>query len=190
MWMRAEKLRRRKRRRIAATSRGLFFDKPRFCNLPNYLSSSIRTAVRAVIIHDGRLLVVKMKDRDGIFYILPGGGQKPGETFFETLKRECMEEVGVDVRIGDFLFVREYIGRNHVFRYRHSNFHQVETVFRCEIEDPSKVRVGDLQDMRQVGVAWLPLEELPETRFFPQVLTGFFKNGQLDVPCHYLGDVN
>jgi len=158
--------------------------------LPNYLSSNIRTAVRAVIIRDGTLLAVKMKDRDGVFYILPGGGQKAGETFFDTLKRECMEEIGVNIRIGDFLFVREYIGRNHIFRYRHSNFHQVEAVFRCFVEDVNEVRVGDEQDMRQIGVEWLPLDTLGDVRFFPKVLASFFKDGEIDVPRHYLGDVN
>jgi len=131
-----------------------------------------------------------MKDRDGVFYILPGGGQKAGETFHDTLKRECMEEIGVNIRIGEFLFVREYIGRNHVFHYRHANFHQVESVFRCYVDDIGSVRVGDEQDMRQIGVEWLPLETLGNTRFFPKVVASFFKDGDIVVPQHYLGDVN
>jgi 8-oxo-dGTP diphosphatase len=156
----------------------------------NILASSIRTAVRAIVIDKGRLLTVKMRDRDGVFYILPGGGQKPGETFFETLHRECVEEIGVTVRIGEFLFVREYIGRNHNFSYRHANFHQVESVFRCYIDDISKVRVGDEQDMRQIGVTWLNLSTLAEERFFPKVIADYVKDGEIVVPQHYLGDVN
>lgn len=154
------------------------------------MSSPIRTAVRAVIINEGRLLTVKLKDRDGVFYLLPGGGQNPGETFFDTLHRECVEEIGVKVRIGEFLFVREYIGRNHAFSYRHSNFHQVESVFRCYVDDLSAVRVGDMQDPRQIGVEWLPLATLAEARFFPKVIAKFVKDGEIVVPEHYLGDVN
>ena len=156
----------------------------------NILSSFIRTAVRAVVINEGRLLTVKMNDRDGVFYILPGGGQKPGETFFDTLHRECVEEIGVNVRIGEFLFVREYIGRNHDFSYRHANFHQVESVFRCYIDDLNAVRVGDEQDMRQIGVEWLDLKTLGQTRFFPKVIASYIKDGEIVVPEHYLGDVN
>jgi ADP-ribose pyrophosphatase YjhB (NUDIX family) len=136
------------------------------------------------------MLAVKMKDRDGVFYILPGGGQNAGETFHDALKRECMEEIGVKIHIGEFLFVREYIGRNHIFRYRHANFHQVEAVFRCNIDDVNAVRVGDVQDMRQIGVEWLPLDKLESVRFFPKVLASFIKDGEIDVPRHYLGDVN
>lgn len=154
------------------------------------MPSPIRTAVRAVVINDGRLLTVKLKDRDGVFYLLPGGGQNPGETFFDTLHRECMEEIGVTVKIGEFLFVREYIGRNHAFSYRHSNFHQVEAVFRCYIDDLAAVRVGDMQDPRQIGVEWLPLASLADVRFFPKVIAKFVKDGEIVVPEHYLGDVN
>jgi 8-oxo-dGTP pyrophosphatase MutT (NUDIX family) len=154
------------------------------------MPSPIRTAVRAVIISDGRLLTVKLKDRDGVFYLLPGGGQNPGETFHDTLHRECMEEIGVQVRIGEFLFVREYIGRHHAFSYRHSNFHQVESVFRCQIDDNSAVHVGSEQDPRQIGFEWLPLANLSEYRFFPKVIAKFVKDGEIVVPERYLGDVN
>lgn len=150
----------------------------------------VRTAARAVIIHEGRLLTVKMRDRDGPFYVLPGGGQRSGETLPETLKRECMEEIGVLVVVEELLYVREYIGRNHNFKHRHANFHQLESVFRCSIADPSKVCVGKEQDMRQIGIEWIPLEELESSRFFPQAIVGFFRDGNIHVPRHYLGDVN
>lgn len=156
----------------------------------SYLTSSIRTAVRAVVIHEGRLLAVSMRDRDGVFFILPGGGQKAGETMHDTLRRECMEELGISIRIGDFLFVREYIGRNHDFSYRHSNFHQVEVVFRCEIENPEALRTGDGRDARQIGFEWLELATLKESRFFPKKLADHVKDGDFVLPCPYLGDVN
>ncbi len=158
--------------------------------LNGYLNSSVRTAVRAVVIDGGRILAVRLRDRDGDFHLLPGGGQKSGETMHDTLRRECMEELGVSIRIGEFLFVREYIGRNHDFSYRHANFHQVEVVFRCELEGASLLRMGSGRDMRQVGFDWLDLSTLGEQRFFPKVLADFVKDGEIVVPRHYLGDVN
>jgi len=152
--------------------------------------TQIRTAARAIIIREGRLLAVKMRDRDGVFYILPGGGQKMGETFHDTLHRECMEEIGVDIHIDGFLFVREYIGRNHAFSYRHSNFHQVESVFRCHIDDEAAVHVGSLQDMRQIGVEWLDLKTLKDAKFFPKALADFIVGDDIVMSKHYLGDVN
>ncbi|MFP4069797.1 MAG: NUDIX domain-containing protein [Verrucomicrobiota bacterium] len=150
----------------------------------------IRTAARALILHDGKLLAIKMKDRSGIFYILPGGGQVHGETLKESLRRECLEEIGTEVEVGNLLYVREYIGKNHEFRRAHHAFHQLESVFRCTLPDPGGIGPGSEHDKKQIGVEWIPLEELPERRFLPEVIKAFFKDGRFDPASTYLGDVN
>mgnify|MGYP001246774977 FL=1 len=53
----------------------------------------IRTAARALIILDKKVLTIKMCDKTGIFYILPGGGQRHGESLTDALIRECLEEI-------------------------------------------------------------------------------------------------
>ncbi len=75
----------------------------------------IRNSAKAIIIHQGKLLLTKNKDNDGFFYLFPGGGQEHGEVLKETLKRECIEELGVQVEVQDLVYVREYIGKNHEF---------------------------------------------------------------------------
>ena len=99
----------------------------------------IRTAARALIILEQQVLAIKMRDRTGVFYILPGGGQRHGETLREGLERECLEEIGTHVEVGELLYVREYIGKNHEFRNSHHAFHQVENVFRCALPDPDGI---------------------------------------------------
>ena len=94
---------------------------------------NVRTAARAVVVRDGRLLAITMRDREGLFYILPGGGQRHGETLADTLRRETQEEIGVALEPGPLLYVREYIGKNHTFAAAHRYFHQVEVVFRCAL---------------------------------------------------------
>lgn len=150
----------------------------------------IRTAARALIILDQKLLAIKMRDRTGIFYILPGGGQRHGETLREGLRRECLEEIGTHVTVGELLYVREYIGKNHEFRNSHHAFHQVENVFRCSLPDPEGIGPGTEYDKKQIGVEWIPLEDLPGCRFLPEVIKPFFKNGHFDPGTNYLGDVN
>ena len=150
----------------------------------------IRTAARALIILDQKVLTIKMRDRTGIFYILPGGGQKHGETLRQGLERECLEEIGTKVDIGELLYVREYIGKNHEFHKSHSAFHQVENVFRCSLTDPNGIGPGTEHDKKQVGVEWIPIEDLPVRRFLPEVIKPFFKDGNFDSGTNYLGDVN
>ncbi len=63
----------------------------------------IRTGVKALIIHDHKILVVKERitqdSGESILYDLPGGGIEAGESLAEALHREVFEEVGLNVEI-------------------------------------------------------------------------------------------
>ena len=58
-----------------------------------------RQAVRALILseHDRAVLLLRMQrpDAPGDFWLLPGGGLKPGESRLEALRREVWEETGL-----------------------------------------------------------------------------------------------
>jgi len=136
------------------------------------------------------LLAIKMRDQTGIFYILPGGGQRHGETLHEGLRRECLEEIGTEVEVGELLYVREYIGKNHEFRKSHHAFHQLESVFRCSLPDPLTIGPGTEHDKKQIGVEWIPLESIPSCRLLPKVVKSFFTAEGFKTPLKYLGDVN
>lgn len=154
------------------------------------MPAPIRTAARALIILEGRLLAIKMRDKSGVFYLLPGGGQQHGETLKEGLLRECLEEIGTAVEVGELLYVREYIGKNHEFRHAHRNFHQLESVFRCSLPDPDGIGPGTEHDKKQIGVEWIPLEELAARRFLPGVIKSFFTATGFEPGSNYLGDTN
>jgi 8-oxo-dGTP pyrophosphatase MutT (NUDIX family) len=55
--------------------------------------------VRVIVPWRGRILMVEQRDADGLFWILPGGGVKPGETLEEAGVREVWEEAGARCRI-------------------------------------------------------------------------------------------
>lgn len=164
------------------------------CDIPP-LMKHIRTAARAVIIDGNRLLVIAMRNENGPFYILPGGGQLHGETLHETLRREGREELGADIEPGPLLYVREYRGCNHTFARAHRHFHQLEVVFQARLSDPASLDInapcGPQKDNRQEGLAWLELDALDDVDFFPAHLKTFIRNGQLVIdPPAYLGDIN
>jgi 8-oxo-dGTP pyrophosphatase MutT (NUDIX family) len=126
----------------------------------------IRNAAKAVIIEGGRLLVTKNRDREGAFYFLPGGGQETGETLREALVRECFEEAGTRVEVGDLLFVREYIAAHHEFADSERDVHQVELMFACRRLDEEDPPGGAVPDSWQIGVGWLDAKDLGRARFY------------------------
>lgn len=150
----------------------------------------MRNSAKAIIVRDGFLLAIKNIDPDGDWYILPGGGQRFGETLGEALKRECMEEAGACIRVGRLLLVREYIGKNHEFSDQDGEAHQIEFMFECKIVGDYSPLDGCLPDQHQTGVAWLPIAELEKHRLYPKVLSGILKRGFTSTTPAYLGDVN
>ncbi len=75
--------------------------------------------VAAAIERDGRLLFVHHTGGDQ--YLFPGGKVEAGETHEEALVRECREEIGVEVSVGEKLYqsYRVYFGqlkRVHIYR--------------------------------------------------------------------------
>ena len=145
----------------------------------------LRTAAKAIVIHEGRLLVIRKADEADSFYTLPGGGQKPGETLVEALKREVAEETGAEVEPVRLRCVREYIGRNHEFPDKHADQHQVDFCFDCRlVRQPHESRRTH-QDRAQVDVEWLDLDRLDTYPLWPRVLRTQPGTGPV-----YLGDVN
>lgn len=86
-----------------------------------------RLAVRALILHDDRLLLVNAWPGDkSDLMCAPGGGVERGQSLPDNLIREVHEETGLKVRVGPLALVNEFHDPDRPF-------HQVDLYFRCEI---------------------------------------------------------
>lgn len=87
----------------------------------------IRLATRAILIRDGRLLLVNAYP-GGLsdLWCAPGGGAEPGSALPDNLAREVLEETGLVISPGPLALVNE-------FHDPASGFHQVDLFFRAEI---------------------------------------------------------
>ena len=66
---------------------------------------SVRVA--GVVVKDGRVLLACHEKGGESYWVLPGGEVEPGETVAEALVRELREEAGLEVEVGDSLFLND-----------------------------------------------------------------------------------
>jgi 8-oxo-dGTP pyrophosphatase MutT (NUDIX family) len=87
-----------------------------------------RLAVRALILHRGRLLLVNAwpEAAGSDLWCAPGGGVEAGASLPDALMREVFEETGLTVAVGRPRLINE-------FHDPSTGFHQVELFFRARI---------------------------------------------------------
>ncbi|MFE7804481.1 NUDIX domain-containing protein [Streptomyces sp. NPDC057430] len=151
------------------------------------VSATVRNAAKAVILHDGRVLLQRAHWEGQDCFFLPGGGQEPGEPLDATVRREVHEEAGLDVAPERLLWLREYIGANHGGA---SEDHRVEAIFLCRPQgDPDELG-GHAENDVQTGLEWVELENVTGLNLLPQGLRPLIADlAHGEVPTRYLGDL-
>jgi 8-oxo-dGTP diphosphatase len=85
--------------------------------------------VGAVIVHEGRVLIVKRKyDPLAGQWSIPGGAVELGETLEASIAREMLEETGLEIEVGPVIEVFDRITRDEQGRVR---YHFVLVDYLC-----------------------------------------------------------
>ncbi|ABW20381.1 NUDIX domain-containing protein [Alkaliphilus oremlandii] len=132
---------------------------------------SIRSVAKAMILNESKVLLNKCYDEyNGAYYSLPGGGQNTYETLHEAVIRECLEETGYHVSPKKFVALFEEICEDVEVREIYPEYaHKIYHIFLCElardtVESPTEI------DTMQVGIEWVPVEDLHKIHLLPNVL--------------------
>ncbi len=95
-----------------------------------------------VLKKDNKLLLVKERmENNEECWIFPGGGVEFGETIKDAAVRELKEELGLDVRIKEFLFFKEAI-------FPRYDYHTVIFFFMAE---PLNEEIKSIEEILDAG---------------------------------------
>lgn len=140
----------------------------------------IRVRVGAIIVKDGSILLVKHKKGESVYWLLPGGGVEPKETLQQALAREVKEELSLNTKPEEMVFVSDSINEQE-------GKHIIQIVFNCPVVE------GDIKvnpDHRLVDAAYFKIDEINDLIFRPNIkehLINYLKNGSQSKV--YLGNV-
>ena len=97
---------------------------------------SLRIRVSAILIKDGKILLIAHKKNNDVYWLLPGGGVNFGESLKHALKREIKEELGVS--INNIVFFGNFSGKS-IFDDRIIDLHAYVVDLSGELKPQSEI---------------------------------------------------
>ncbi|HZG86685.1 NUDIX domain-containing protein [Paenibacillus sp.] len=118
----------------------------------------------SAILFNGKIIMVKVVEKDHSFWTLPGGGVEAGESREQAAIREVMEEVNLEINIVRYLFERKYAAG-------------IEYCYLAEPKDIKKLNIElgydpELEDYEQVlkQVEWFEIDKVREDLHVSRVI--------------------
>lgn len=101
----------------------------------------------AVVIRDGRVLLTRRAEGQHLagMWEFPGGKLEDGESPEDALARECLEECGIEVEVGEIL---------DVTHHRYPEKDVLLLFYRCSL------RAGEVRHLQVADHAWVAPPEL------------------------------
>ena len=107
-----------------------------------------------VVCREGRIMICQRKPggHQPLKWEFPGGKLEPGETPQQALAREIKEELGAEIRVGEWI---------HTIEYDYPAFHLSMDCFWCEVSK------GNLVLLEAEDARWLTRKQLHDVLWLP-----------------------
>lgn len=150
-----------------------------------------RINVRGIILEDGKLFAQKFKLKHGgetDFWGTPGGGLDIGETLQVGLRREMIEETGVEPTVGKLLFIQQF---NH-HKEDGTSREELEFFFHIEnVEDYEKINLSETShgdvELTKCGFVDVKTESILPTFLADIDIQDYIAN---DKPVHFYTELD
>lgn len=133
--------------------------------IANVYGHKVRVRACGLCWQEGRLLMVNHTAvTTGNFWAPPGGGVEFGQSIEDCLKKEFLDETGLVIRPGEFLFGCEYIAQP---------LHAIELFYTVQTEGGALIKGSDPELQIITDVRFMTIDEI--SNISPKELHGIFR---------------
>lgn len=123
----------------------------------------------ALIINDGKVLLIHRINNGKEYYVFPGGGVENGETTEQAVLREVQEETSLEVKIEKLLYHHIYDDNTEQFFY----------LCRFVSGEPKLGDGNEARDMKESNEnfykpVWYEIKGLPQLLLYPLEIRDWF----------------
>lgn len=116
--------------------------------------SFYRVSIKALVVKDGKILLVKESEAMGGTWELPGGGLDFGEEPHDGLRREVLEEMNLKIKT---------IAENptYIWTWRHENQREIDWFYSCVLAYRAEFENFNFKKTEECAeIGWFSKEEL------------------------------
>lgn len=154
----------------------------KICKSAMALKNSIRKRATAIMVEDGKMLLIRRNKPDHEYFVVPGGGVDEGETIEQALVRETMEELSLKVEdfceVGKIENIKMPEGTSiHMGLQSYYFFHVKKYSGTLALGGEEK---ESMTEENQYHFVWVPIEDVIKlTNLYPieivPILAEYFK---------------
>jgi 8-oxo-dGTP diphosphatase len=127
----------------------------------------MRTRPGACIIQNNKILLLRYEYNGIDVFNIPGGNHENSEMIADTLKREMLEELGINIQVDDLVLVAEATNKS-------VNNEVLHLIFKCHIIEYEPII--NKNECSAIEAVWLPIEKLKEVNLYPFIGADLFQS--------------